>query len=74
MLGSQRPHGMEQPQPFSPRTGWGSLPDGRIHRQQRDDLQQMVLHHIANRADFFVEPAARTDAEVLGHRDLRRGR
>ncbi len=35
-----------------------------------DDLQQMVLHHVANRAYFLVEGAAALHAEVLRHGDL----
>ena len=35
-----------------------------------DDLQQMVLHDVADRADFLVKLAAAADAEALGHRDL----
>ena len=46
--------------------------DRRIHREQRHHLQQVVLHHVAQRADLLVELAAAFDAERLGHRDLHR--
>ncbi len=35
-----------------------------------DDLQQVVLDDVANRADLLVELAPRLHAERLGHRDL----
>ena len=37
----------------------------RFHRQERDHLQQVVLHHVANGAGFFVKFAAALDAERL---------
>src|SRR5262249_47250271 len=43
---------------------------GRFHRQVRDDLQQVVLHHVAYAADAIVKRAATLYAELLGHRDL----
>ena len=43
---------------------------GRLHRQQRDDLQQVVLEHVADRPDALVEAAPPLDADRLGHRDL----
>ena len=46
------------------------LAGGWLHRQDGDDVEQMVLHHVADRAHFLVELAAALDAEVLGHRDL----
>ncbi len=45
----------------------------RLHRQQRDDLEQVVLHHVAQAARAFVERAAALDAELLGQRDLHAG-
>ncbi len=45
----------------------------RLHRDEREHLQEVVLHDVANRADRVVEAAAIVDAEVLGHRDLDRG-
>ena len=47
-------------------------PRGRLHRDERQDLQQVVLHDVAQRADRVVERAPVLDAEVLGHRDLDR--
>ena len=41
-----------------------------FHRQARDDLQHVILHDIANRAQLLVEFAASLDAEMFGHRDL----
>jgi anti-anti-sigma factor len=38
---------------------------GRVHGDQGQDLQQVVLHHVAQRADGVVEAAAALDAEVL---------
>ena len=48
----------------------GLVADGRFHRQQRDDLQQVVLEHVADRSDGVVERATALDADRLGHRDL----
>ena len=33
----------------------------------------MVLHDVANRADFVIEAPAALHAEALGHRDLHAG-
>ena len=44
--------------------------DRRLHREEADDLQQVVLHDVADRARLLVELAAARDAEALGHRDL----
>ncbi len=38
--------------------------------KQRQHLQQMILEHVAHRADFLVELAAAAHAEVFRHRDL----
>ena len=43
-----------------------------LHEHQRQHLQQVVLHDIAQCADLVVERAAVLDAEVLGHGDLDR--
>ena len=43
---------------------------GRLHRQHGDDLEHVVLDHVADRAGFFVEAAATLHAERFGHRDL----
>src|SRR5450755_4110246 len=41
-----------------------------VHREQREHLEEVVLDHVANRADTLVERAPRGDVIVLGHRDL----
>ena len=41
-----------------------------LHREARDDLQQMVLQDVADRARLLVELAAALDPEALRHRDL----
>ena len=43
---------------------------GGLHRQHRDDLEHVVLDHVADRAGLFVEGAPTLHAEDLGHRDL----
>ncbi len=42
----------------------------RLHRDDRQQLQQVVLHHVAQRARIVVEIAARLDAELFRDRDL----
>jgi len=42
----------------------------RVHGEQRDHLQEMILHDVADRTDLLVEAAAAFDAEMLGHGDL----
>ena len=44
-----------------------------LHRQQRDDLEQVALHHVTQTARAFVEGTTATDAELLGQRDLHAG-
>src|SRR3954463_1287268 len=65
----QRPDGLEQPHPL--RQEHVAVESARwLHRDEGEDLQQVVLHDIARRADRVVEPATVADAEILGHRDL----
>ncbi len=45
-------------------------PDGRLHRQVRQDLKQMILHYVADGAGLIVESAAALDSEIFGHSDL----
>jgi hypothetical protein len=45
-------------------------PGRRLHRDERQDLEQVVLHHVAQGSNRVVEAAAVLDAEVLRHRDL----
>src|SRR5204863_845178 len=47
-----------------------SVAGWRLHRQQRGDLQRVVLDDVADRADAVVEASAAFDAEALAHRDL----
>ena len=42
----------------------------RLHRDQRQQLEQMVRHHVAQRAGCVVEAAAMADAELLVDGDL----
>jgi hypothetical protein len=46
------------------------VPAGASIAKQRDDLQQVVLNHVAHRADLLVERAAALHAEGLRHGDL----
>src|SRR5581483_6542528 len=48
----------------------GTFSDRRLHRDVRNDLQQMILHDIANRPHLFVETAATLYAEGFRHGDL----
>ena len=48
----------------------GRAADRRLHRQQQQDVEQMVLDHVADAADLVIEAAAAFDAEILGHGDL----
>ena len=41
-----------------------------LHGDQRQQLQQVVLDHVAGRADAVVVAGPAADADVLGHRDL----
>ena len=42
----------------------------RLHRGKRDELKDVVGHHVAKRAGCLVIPAAQLDAKFLGHRHL----
>jgi hypothetical protein len=44
--------------------------DWRLHRQHREQLEQMILEDIADGAHFLIEAATPADPEVLRHRDL----
>ena len=41
-----------------------------LHRDQRHQLEQVVLDHVARGADAVVVAGAAADADVLGHGDL----
>src|SRR5699024_628780 len=43
---------------------------GFLHRDQRHELDQMVLDDVAGRADAVVVSGPAAEADVLGHRDL----
>ena len=43
---------------------------GRLHRRERHHLHEVVLDHVAQRADAVVVARTTLDAERLGHRDL----
>ena len=45
-------------------------PRRRLHREIAQQLEQVVLDDVADRAGRVVEAAASLDAEVLRHRDL----
>ena len=47
-------------------------PRERLHRNEREHLEQMVLDHVAEAPDLVIEPAPTLDAEALRHRDLDR--
>ena len=44
--------------------------DGRLHGGQREELQEVVGHHVAQRAGGFVKAAAMFDAHGFGGGDL----
>jgi hypothetical protein len=44
--------------------------NGRLHRQDAQHLEEVVLDHVANRSRAVVEAAPALHPEVLGHRDL----
>ena len=48
----------------------GAEVDRRLHRGQRDELQQVVLEDVADRARLLVELGAALDPERLRDRDL----
>src|SRR6266571_1658584 len=41
-----------------------------FHRDEREQLQQVILDHVARGADSVVVPRPAADADVLGHGDL----
>src|SRR6185312_3304036 len=54
---SDGPHGSKSPLPFGPQA-IRIAADGRPHREQRNDLQHMVLHHIADYTHLLVETSS----------------
>src|SRR5688572_7461584 len=45
----------------------------RLHRDQAEELQDVVLDHVAERARLLVVRAARLHSDRLAHRDLHVG-
>ena len=43
---------------------------GRLHADDRDQLHDVVLHDVAQRAGLLVVRTATLDADLLGHGDL----
>src|SRR5688572_2634324 len=41
-----------------------------LHGEQTHDLQQVILHYVADRPQLLVEPAAALNSERLRHREL----
>ena len=50
--------------------GVGVERSGRLHGHEREQLQQVVLEHVAQDAGLVVVAAAGADVDVLGHGDL----
>ena len=50
--------------------GLGPCRRGRLHREIADNLQQVVLHHVAHNAKAVKVAAAALGAKVLLERDL----
>ena len=57
---------------FSARISVGVEAGRLLHRDQREQLQQVVLQHVAGGAGGVVEAGPGADADVLGHGDLHR--
>ena len=55
---------------FSSRTSSAPKVAGSSIADEREHLQQVVLHHVAHDAGRVVELPAPLDADLLGHRDL----
>ena len=53
--------------------GIGMGVDGRLHGDRAQQLQRVVLHHVAQRAGLVVEGATLLHAQLLGHGDLDAG-
>src|SRR4030095_10162391 len=65
----QRRNGLEDLDPLIPnRLAVG--PYRRLHREVSENLEEMILNHVAKRAGLLVESAAALHAEVLRHRQL----
>ena len=60
---------LEKPVASVPK-GIGIAADGCLHRQQRNDLQHVILHDIPDRSYLFIENSPAFDSEGLSHGDL----
>ena len=69
VVGGQGPDRLEHPQ-LRPVHGVGRPGRRRIHGEQGDHLEEVVLHDVADGPVGVVEGASVVDPEVLGHRDL----
>src|SRR6266496_4989837 len=67
----QRPDGSQQARALVA-DGVQTMPSRGVHSEQGQDLEQVVLEYVADRACLLVEGAAALHAEVLGHGDLHR--
>src|SRR5579872_4585174 len=63
------PHGSKSLLLFGPQAIRVAV-DRRFHREQCNDLQYMVLHHIADYTHLFVETAPAFYTQSFGHCDL----
>ena len=50
--------------------GIGAESDRRLHRHEREQLQEVVLEHVAHHAGFLVVAPPMLDPHALGRRDL----
>src|ERR1700684_3089029 len=50
--------------------GFGVEPGRRLHRENRKDLEQVILDYVADGAGLLIERAPALDSKVLRHRDL----
>src|SRR6202161_3249608 len=49
---------------------FGVKPGRRLHRENRKDLEQVILDYVADGAGLLIERAPALDSKVLRHRDL----
>jgi len=68
----QRPYGIEDLCLFR-MNGAEMLPRRRLHRQQCDYLEEVILDHVAQAARRLIECTACSNAESLAHGDLHAG-
>ena len=69
VAGLERAHGLEQAR-LAVADCLALLAGGRVHGERRQDLQHMVLQHVADGARLVVERAAVLHAETFRHGDL----